>query len=244
MLESKELTKKYGAKTAVDCVSLSMEPGHIYAMLGPNGSGKTTWMKMAAGLVKPTSGTVLFNGTPVGIESRKDVAYMSTEPYFYDWMNIEDAGKYYQDFFEDFSMERFLRMLHDMGLNEKDKIRTLSSGMVAKMKIALTLARDAKVYMLDEPFNGIDLLARDEIRPAILSAAVPEKLLLLSSHLVEEMEAIADRAVFISNGHLVEVRDLEEMREVDGVSMADRYRAIFGSSVTGRCRHNASAFEI
>ena len=228
MLESKELTKKYGAKTAVDCVSLSMEPGHIYAMLGPNGSGKTTWMKMAAGLVKPTSGTVLFNGTPVGIESRKDVAYMSTEPYFYDWMNIEDAGKYYQDFFEDFSMERFLRMLHDMGLNEKDKIRTLSSGMVAKMKIALTLARDAKVYMLDEPFNGIDLLARDEIRPAILSAAVPAKLLLLSSHLVEEMEAIADRAVFISNGHLVEVRDLEEMREVDGVSMADRYRAIFG----------------
>ena len=228
MLESKELTKKYGAKTAVDCVSLSMEPGHIYAMLGPNGSGKTTWMKMAAGLVKPTSGTVLFNGTPIGIESRKDVAYMSTEPYFYDWMNIEDAGKYYQDFFEDFSMERFLRMLHDMGLNEKDKIRTLSSGMVAKMKIALTLARDAKVYMLDEPFNGIDLLARDEIRPAILSAAVPEKLLLLSSHLVEEMEAIADRAVFISNGRLVEVRDLEEMREVDGVSMADRYRAIFG----------------
>ena len=228
MLESKELTKKYGAKTAVDSVSLSMEPGHIYAMLGPNGSGKTTWMKMAAGLVKPTSGTVFFNGTPVGIESRKDVAYMSTEPYFYDWMNIEAAGKYYQDFFEDFSMASFLRMLHDMGLNEKDKIRTLSSGMVAKMKIALTLARDAKVYMLDEPFNGIDLLARDEIRPAILSAAVPEKLLLLSSHLVEEMEAIADRAVFISNGRLVEVRDLEEMREVDGVSMADRYRSIFG----------------
>ena len=228
MLESKELTKKYGAKTAVDCVSLSMEPGHIYAMLGPNGSGKTTWMKMAAGLVKPTSGTVLFNGTPVGIESRKDVAYMSTEPYFYDWMNIEDAGKYYQDFFEDFSMERFLRMLHDMGLNEKDKIRTLSSGMVAKMKIALTLARDAKVYMLDEPFNGIDLLARDEIRPAILSAAVPEKLLLLSSHLVEEMEAIADRAVFIKEGRLAEEDDLEELRDSRGVSMADRYRAIYG----------------
>ena len=228
MLESKELTKKYGAKTAVDCVSLSMEPGHIYAMLGPNGSGKTTWMKMAAGLVKPTSGTVCFNGAPVGIESRKYVAYMSTEPYFYDWMNIEAAGKYYQDFFDDFSMERFLHMLHEMDLDEKDKIRTLSSGMVAKMKIALTLARDAKVYMLDEPFNGIDLLARDEIRPAILRAAVPEKLLLLSSHLVEEMEAIADRAVFIRNGRLVEVRDLEEMREVDGVSMADRYRSIFG----------------
>ena len=228
MLESRELTKKYGTKTAVDCVTMSMEPGHIYAMLGPNGSGKTTWMKMAAGLVKPTSGSVYFNGAPVGIESRRDVAYMSTEPYFYDWMTVEGAGKYYQDFFADFSMDRFLRMLHEMNLNEKDKIHNLSSGMVAKMKIALTLARDAKVYMLDEPFNGIDLLARDEIRGAILSAAVPEKLLLLSSHLVEEMEAIADRAVFIRNGVLIEVRDLEEMREVDGVSMADRYRAIFG----------------
>ena len=228
MLESRELTKKFGAKTAVDNVSLAMEPGHIYAMLGPNGSGKTTWMKMAAGLVKPTSGEVFFRGNPVGLESRKVVAYMSTEPYFYDWMTIRDAGKYYSDFFEDFSMENFLSMLHEMDLNEKEKIRTLSSGMVAKMKIALTLARDAKVYMLDEPFNGIDLLARDEIRAAILRAATPEKLLLLSSHLVEEMEAIADRAVFIRKGVLIEVRDLEEMRETDGVSMADRYRAIFG----------------
>ena len=124
-------------------------------------------------------------------------------------------------------MQRYLDMLHSMDLSEKDKIRTLSSGMVAKMKIALTLSRDAKVYMLDEPFNGIDLLARDEIRAAILEAAVPGKLLLLSSHLVEEMEAIADRAVFIRKGKLVEVRDLEEMRETDGVSMADRYREIF-----------------
>ena len=228
MLESRELTKKFGSKTAVDRVSVVMEAGHIYAMLGPNGSGKTTWMKMAAGLIKPTSGEVLFDGRPVDIESRKSVAYMSTEPYFYSWMTILDAGKYYGDFFTDFSMDRFLELLHSMDLNEQDKIRTLSSGMVAKMKIALTLARDAKVYMLDEPFNGIDLLARDEIRSAILEAAVPEKLLLLSSHLVEEMEAIADRAVFIRQGKLIEVRDLEEMRETDGVSMADRYRAIFG----------------
>ncbi len=228
MLESKELTKKYGVKTAVDCVSLSMEPGHIYAMLGPNGSGKTTWMKMAAGLVKPTSGTVFFNGTPVGIESRKDVAYMSTEPYFYDWMNIEAAGKYYQDFFEDFSPAKYEELLRYMELEPGMKTRTLSSGMMAKLKIAVTMARNAQVYMLDEPFNGIDLLARDEIRKCILQEATPDKLLILSSHLVEEMEAVADRAVFIKNGNLVEVRDLEEMRETDNVSMADRYREIYG----------------
>ena len=228
MLKSKDLTKRFGSLVAVDGVTLEMEPGHVYAMLGPNGSGKTTWMKIAAGLMKPTSGTMTFMNEPVGVSSRAQVAYMSTEPYFYAWMSIRDAGKYYEDFFADFSMSRFKDLLTRMDLEEDLKIRTLSSGMVAKMKIALTLSRDAKVYMLDEPFNGIDLLARDEIRGAILSAAVPEKLLLLSSHLVEEMEAIADRAVFIRSGVLIEVRDLEEMREVDGVSMADRYRAIFG----------------
>ena len=229
MLESRELTKKFSSKTAVDHVTMKLEAGHIYAMLGPNGSGKTTWMKMAAGLIVPTEGQILFDGKPVSLESRAHVAYMSTEPYFYNWMTIADAGKYYAAFFMDFSPERYDALLRSMELTDsKMKIRTLSSGMVAKMKIALTLSRDAKVYMLDEPFNGIDLLARDEIRSAILEAAVPGKLLLLSSHLVEEMEAIADRAVFIHEGRLVEVRDLEEMRETDGISMADRYRAIFG----------------
>ena len=228
MITSNQLTRKFGSKTAVDGVSLTLEPGHVYAMLGPNGSGKTTWMKMAAGLMKPTSGEILFNGEPVGLDSRRSVAYMSTEPYFYSWMTVRDVGKYYQDFFDDFSMERFEELISGMELEDSMKTRTLSSGMMAKLKIAVTLARDAKVYMLDEPFNGIDLLARDEIRACILREAKPEKVLLLSSHLVEEMEAVADRAVFIRQGRLVEVRDLEEMRETDHVSMADRYREIYG----------------
>ena len=228
MLESRELTKKFGTKTAVDQVSVTMEPGHIYAMLGPNGSGKTTWMKMAAGLIKPTSGEVFFAGQPVGITSRKEVAYMSTEPYFYTWMTVGDVGRYYADFFEDFDPAKFEKLLKDMELESGMKTRTLSSGMMAKLKIAVTMARDARVYMLDEPFNGIDLLARDEIRRCILDEAKPDKVLILSSHLVEEMEAVADRAVFIRQGRLVEVRDLEEMRETDHVSMADRYREIYG----------------
>ena len=228
MLESKELTKVFGSKTAVDHVTLQLEKGHVYAMLGPNGSGKTTWMKMAAGLMKPTSGEVTFQGEPVGIASREQVAYMSTEPYFYTWMTVKDVGKYYQDFFEDFSCDRYLKLLEQMELTEKLKTKALSSGMMAKLKIAVTMARDAQVYMLDEPFNGIDLLARDEIRACILSYATEDKLLLLSSHLVEEMEAIADRAVFIKEGRLVECVDLEEMRTQQGVSMADRYRQIYG----------------
>ena len=228
MITSKQLTRKFGSKTAVNAVDLELEPGHVYAMLGPNGSGKTTWMKMAAGLMKPTSGEILFNGAPVGIESRRHVAYMSTEPYFYAWMSVKDVGKYYQDFFEDFSPAKYEELLRYMELEPGMKTRTLSSGMMAKLKIAVPMARDAQVYMLDEPFNGIDLLARDEIRKCILQEATPDKLLILSSHLVEEMEAVADRAVFIKNGNLVEVRDLEEMRETDNVSMADRYREIYG----------------
>lgn len=227
ILESKALTRKFGSVTAVDAVSLNLDKGHVIAMLGPNGSGKTTWMKMAAGLVKPTSGQILYNGQPVSVESRADIAYMSTEPYFYNWMRIRDAGTYYADFFPDFSMAIYNSLLQRMELDPAQKISTLSSGMTAKMKIAVTMARDARVWMLDEPFNGIDLLARDEIRACILERYDPEKLLLISSHLVEEMETIADTAIFIRKGKLIEVRDLEEMRATDGCSMADRYREIF-----------------
>ena len=228
MLESKAVTKAFGSKIAVNHVDLKLEAGHIYALLGPNGSGKTTWMKMAAGLIKPTSGEVWFDGKPVDIDSRRYVAYMSTEPYFYSWMSAKDVGKYYGDFFEDFSYERYVKLLSSMELSENLKTRARSSGMMAKLKVAVTLARDARVYMLDEPFNGIDLLARDEIRANILESAREDKLLLLSSHLVEEMEAIADRAVFISEGRLVENVDLEQLRTERGISMADRYRQIYG----------------
>ena len=227
ILESKDLTRKFGSVTAVDAVSLSLDKGHVVAMLGPNGSGKTTWMKMAAGLVKPTSGMILYDGAPISVDSRRDIAYMSTEPYFYNWMRISDAGTYYADFFPDFSMDAYNSLLRRMELDPAQKISTLSSGMTAKMKIAVTMARDARVWMLDEPFNGIDLLARDEIRACILEHFDPDKLLLISSHLVEEMEAIADTAVFIRKGQLIEVRNPEEMRSAEGKSMADRYREIF-----------------
>ena len=228
MLESKSVSKTFGSKTAVDQVSMRLEKGHVYGLLGPNGSGKTTWMKMAAGLIKPSAGEVFYNGEPVGKQSRKYVAYMSTEPYFYSWMTVGDVGKYYQDFFEDYRPERYEALLAQMELTPGMKTRSLSSGMMAKLKIAVTMARDAKVYMLDEPFNGIDLLARDEIRRCILRAATPDKLLLLSSHLVEEMEAIVDQVIFLTEGRLVEMADLEQMRQLRGVSMANRYREIYG----------------
>ena len=228
MLESKEITKKYGSKTAVDHVSLSLSPGHIYALLGPNGSGKTTWMKMAAGLVKPTSGEMLYKNSPIGIQSKKEIAYMSTEPYFYPWMSAKDVGRYYQDFFEDFSMDRYRELLSRMELTEDLKTRALSSGMMAKLKISVTMARNARVYMLDEPLNGIDLLARDQIMRCVLESAKEDNILLLSSHLVEELETVADWAVFMKDGHLIESVETEELRSRSGKSITDRYREIYG----------------
>ena len=235
ILESNEATKKYGGKTAVDHVSLKLESGLVYAMLGPNGSGKTTWMKMAAGLVKPTSGEILYQNQPIGKESKKEIAYMSTEPYFYNWMSVADVGKYYADFFEDFSMEKYQQMIARMELTEDMKAKKLSSGMMAKLKIAVTMARKAKIYLLDEPLNGIDLLARDEIMKSILEAVDPDVTLVVSSHLVDELERVADAALFMKDGHLVEQCMVEELRISRHKSVVDLYREIYGHGGEAVC---------
>lgn len=235
MLESKEVTKNYGSKTAVNGVSLQLEPGMVYAMLGPNGSGKTTWMKMVAGLVKPSMGEILYEGRPIGIESKKEIAYMSTEPYFYNWMSVADAGKYYQDFFEDFSMEKYQQMLSRMELTEDMKAKKLSSGMMAKLKIAVTMARKAKLYLLDEPLNGIDLLARDQIMTSILEVMDKDVTLVISSHLVDELERVADAAIFMKEGRLVEQCMVEDLRMNRQKSVVDLYREIYGHGGEGQC---------
>ncbi len=235
MLESREVTKNYGSKTAVSGVSLKLEPGLVYAMLGPNGSGKTTWMKMAAGLVKPSMGEMLYQGTPVGRESKKEIAYMSTEPYFYNWMSVADVGKYYQDFFEDFSMERYQQMLERMELTENMKAKKLSSGMMAKLKIAVTMARSAKIYLLDEPLNGIDLLARDQIMTSILEATDKDVTLVVSSHLVDELERVVDAAIFMKEGQLVEQCMVEDLRMNRNKSVVDLYREIYGHGGEAQC---------
>ena len=235
MLESREVTKNYGSKTAVSGVSLKLEPGLVYAMLGPNGSGKTTWMKMAAGLVKPSMGEMLYQGTPVGKESKKEIAYMSTEPYFYNWMSVADVGKYYQNFFEDFSMERYQQMLERMELTEDMKAKKLSSGMMAKLKIAVTMARSAKIYLLDEPLNGIDLLARDQIMTSILEAVDKDVTLVVSSHLVDELERVVDAAIFMKEGQLVEQCMVEDLRMNRNKSVVDLYREIYGHGGETQC---------
>lgn len=228
MLNCNNLVKKYMLTTAVDNISLNIEPGNIYALLGPNGSGKTTLMKMIAGLIKPTHGSITFDGHNIGVYSKSHIAYMPTEGYFYPYMTCEDIGKYYADFFKDFSIEKYNALLEEMELQKKQKANKTSSGMMAKLKIAATLSRDAKITMLDEPLNGIDIITREMIINTIISSFSPDKAFILSSHLVDELERIIDCAIFIKNGKLELEGSAEDLRQTYGKSIVDLYKDIYG----------------
>ncbi len=227
MVEIEKLKKKYMTVTAVENITMNIEAGRIYALLGPNGSGKTTLMKMIAGLTKQTAGTILYEGAPIGVESKKHIAYMPTESYFYSYMNCIDIGKYYQDFFEDFSMKKYLDLLESMELAGKTKASKMSSGMLAKLKIAVTLARDSRLIMLDEPLNGIDIIARDKIIDIITANVDGHRSFILSSHLVDELEKIIDYAVFVKNGTIVKQGEASALRDEYGKSIVDIYKSIY-----------------
>ena len=228
LLECNSLAKYYGRKPAVRNISLQLETGHIYGLLGPNGSGKTTWMKMVSGLVKSWKGSITYQGQPLNYRDKAEIAYMSTEPFFYSFMKIKDVGKYYRDFFADFDETRFERLLGRMELDPNDKTRTLSSGMAAKLKLAATLARDAKLYLLDEPLNGIDLVARDRIMETIVETSSPGNTIVMSTHLVDEIEGTIDGAIFVKEGEIVLAGSMEEIHAQYDESIADLYRKIYG----------------
>ncbi|BCJ94533.1 ABC transporter ATP-binding protein [Anaerocolumna cellulosilytica] len=227
ILQSNNLVKKYMSKTAVNGITLDIEAGKVYALLGPNGSGKTTWMKMVAGLVKPTSGTITYKGISIGIESKSKIAYMSTEPFFYNYMTVKDVGKYYKDFFSDFDEKRYEELIERMELSMKDKAKSLSSGMAAKLKIAATMARKAELYMLDEPLNGIDIIARERIITTILEVTGEEATLIISSHLVDELEKIIDNAIFVKKGTIAMNGEAEELRLAHGKSIVELYKEVY-----------------
>lgn len=227
LIETRNLTKKYGFQTVVSELNLSLEKGKIYALLGPNGSGKTTLMKMIIGLVKPTMGEISYCGMPIGIASKEKIAYMPTEAFFYPYMTAKQLGTYFQDFFSDFEMARYEQLLDQMQLDPEKKARDLSSGLLAKLKVAVTLARRAELYLLDEPLNGIDLLAREAIISAILETVRPDMTFVISSHLIEELEKMVERVIFIKDGSICFAGDAEELREAKGKSMVDFYKEIY-----------------
>lgn len=223
MLEYRNITKKFGNKEAVKELTLKLRKGTIYGLLGENGSGKTTLMKMAAGLTQPTEGEILFEGHPLSYQDKASIAYMSTEPFFYSYMKVKDVEEYYADFFEDFDREQFRKTIERLGLNEEMKASAMSSGMNAKLKAAATLARKADLLLLDEPLNGVDYKAREEIIALILEEADENRTMVISTHLIEEVESFIEDAIFIKDGQLVDVVNVETERMTTGNSLAELY---------------------
>ena len=228
MLQASNLSKKYNGRTALDHVNVEMGDGKIYAFLGPNGSGKTTFMKIIASLTKQSEGELLLDGKALSIKSRADVAYLPTETHAYPFMTVGEFGEYYKTFFKDFDEIRYKSWVERMKIPFRTPFKVLSSGMDKKVRVAATLAREAKVLILDEPFNGVDLLAREEIEKMILEVMADNRTIILSSHLVEEVESYVNFALFFNEGRLLAMEDVEELRSSRGMSITDRYRELLG----------------
>ena len=230
MLELRNVTKRYLRRTALDDVSLAIEEGKTCLLLGPNGSGKTTMMKLIIGLSRPTSGEITLDGEAIGTSTKAHIAYMPTENYFYNYMTIKDIGRYYADFFKDFDPREFDRQLISMELDSADRIRQLSSGMAAKLRLALALSRDARLMMFDEPLNGVDILTRTQTIEAILAGRKQERTMLISTHLVDELEDVVDYTVFLKKGRLVMAGNKKEI--CAGRTLKDLYLEVYGHHST------------
>ena len=194
-------------------------------------------MKMVAGLTKPTSGTIEFDGTPVGVRTKAQIAYMPTENYFYNYMSIADAGRYSADFFSDVDSRRFAEALERMELEPKDKIRQLSSGMSAKLRLALILSRDARLMMFDEPLNGVDILTRAQVVDEIVRNRAAGRTMLISTHLVDELDPYIDYAIYMKHGVIELMGSREELREKG--SLTDLYLQIYGQHSGTEANENA-----
>ena len=226
ILEIKHLTKNYGDITALSDVTLSLEGGKIIGLLGSNGSGKTTLLKTIAGILQPTSGTVTVDGVEIGTETKKIVSYLPERTYLYSWMRTRDIIDYFDDFYEDFNKENALRMLKALSVNENAKLKTLSKGTREKVQLVLVMSRKAKVYLLDEPIAGVDPVAREFILETILSNRAPDSMILISTHLITDVEKVLDSFVFIRDGKLLMKQDVESVRE-SGKTVDELFREVY-----------------
>lgn len=227
ILEINNLTKKYYNKVALEDINLSFERGKIYGLMGPNGSGKTTLMKVIIGLHKQSSGSVLIDGNPLSYKTKANVSYMPTENFLYDNFKVKDVVKFYGDMYSDFKTEYVLQILKDINVDSEFRVSKLSSGLVGKLKVALALSRDVDIYMLDEPLNGVDVLARDVIMDIIVKSHNENKTFIISSHLVSETEKVLDSVVFLKEGRLELSGDAEELRQQHGLSIENLYKEVY-----------------
>ena len=222
------LTKVYDKrKTALNQMNLSIPKGKIVGLLGPNGSGKTTLIKIMNGLLRPTEGTVLINGSAPGPETKARISYLPERTYLRNSMKVKELIAYFADFYEDFKPERAKEMLESLGIDENAKIKTLSKGTREKVQLILVMSRDADLFILDEPIAGVDPAARDYIIKTIITNYNENATVLLSTHLISDIENVLDEVIFIKDGNMVMQATVEEIREEKGKSVDAYFREVF-----------------
>lgn len=226
-IEINNLTKKFGDLTALDEVTVSLEQGQIVGLLGPNGSGKTTLIKILNGLLQPSSGTVAINGSAPGVNTKKVVAYLPDRNALPDYMTASQLMDIYEDFFEDFDRLKAEAMVDDLGINRKQTMKKMSKGTKEKLQLCLVMARQADVYLLDEPIGGVDPATRDYILRTIISNYNENAVVLISTHLIADVESVLDDVVFIKEGRVVLHKAADDIREEKGESVDKLFREVF-----------------
>ena len=221
------LTKSYFNKNVLSGADLEVKMGKITGLLGPNGSGKTTLLKIAAGVLKESSGEILIDGKAPGVYTKSIVSYLPDTNYLYKWMKIKDALEYFQDFYQDFNMEKARDMLKFMNLQEDLKVNSLSKGMMEKLHLTLVLSRKAKLYLLDEPLGGVDPTSREKIIDAILNNYSEDSSMIVTTHLVNDIERLFDEVAFISEGRIILTGSAEDLRREKNMSIDELYREVF-----------------
>ena len=228
LVQISNLTKRYVTTTALSDVTLEVPEGHIMGLLGPNGSGKTTLMKILAGLVSPTSGSVLVDGMAPGVGTKAVVSFLPDVNHLDRWMSVGEAGDFYADFYLDFERKRFEELLAIMRLTPGQKIGSLSKGMVEKARVSLVFSRRARLYVLDEPFGGLDPVARSQVLDVLVANFRTDSSMILSTQMVADVERFFDDVVFLDGGRVVLAGDAEDLRTRRGASIEDIYREVYG----------------
>ena len=227
ILECTGLTKFYGRKPALQNVDLGVEPGRIVGLLGPNGSGKTTLLKICTGLLTPTSGNVTIGGMPPGADTKAIVSFLPEITYLNDWMKVSQLVEFFGDFYGDFDVEKANEMLKSLGVDEKEPLKSLSKGTKEKVQLILVMARNAKLYLLDEPIGGVDPAARDYILNTIIRNYNPDAAIIISTHLISDIEQVLDDVVFIKDGEIALTSSVDDLRETRGMSVDAYFREVF-----------------
>lgn len=227
LVECKGLTKYYGPFTALDNVNLTLNKGRIIGLLGPNGSGKTTFIKILNGLLTPSKGEILINGNAPGIESKKVISYLPDKNMFCNWMTAKDLIQFFNDFFEDFNVNKAEEMLQRLNLDPNQKLKAMSKGTLEKVQLIMAMSRQASLYCLDEPIGGVDPASREYILNTIINNYCEDASVLISTHLISEVETILDDVIFIKNGQVFLTSSVDQIRQEKGMSVDALFREEF-----------------